>query len=404
MSSGTDIGRDAVKYLWIGEKGREVTSIFMKAVFFISFLVLCIASCASQKDMVHLNTRVNDIYRLNDENKKIIGELEEVLKAHEDEQWELREAISELKRAIAQQASMQTAFEQELKGSREEQEEKARQLEEARKQRDVAQEARLRELEQSLKVKEVEQEAARQKAFGAITQDQDSLRATIAQLQADLLGVNENIRVLNGRIEENNYLIRSTIEKDTTKIDAIVSQINELSLITEDFRSRLEGLENYVSAETEAKKERARLEESSPPAQKGETESLASQQRELTESERYERALGYYKDDRYEEAMRDFNEFLQLYPKSDLADNAHFWIGESYRAQGKYEEAILAYQKVINNYPKGNKVPAAMLQQGIAFEKIDDKTTAVLVYKRLVKNFPKTKEAEIAQKKIQGAR
>lgn len=424
----------------IRQKDRGVTSVFMKAFLLISFFGACIASCASQKDMVHLNKQVNALYRQTEEDgertEKIIREFEEILKEHEDAQWELSEAIgeqdfkrNEFEEVIAQQASKQSELERQLKTTRELQEAARTQLEEALKTRAAEQDEKLGELEQSFKIKEAEQEAARtqlekalkareaeqeaarQKSLGAIVKDLNSLRTTSAQLQADLLGVRENIQVLTGQIEESNYLIKGAIEKDTTKTDAMASQLNELSLITEDFRlinedfrSRLEVLENYVSTEIEAKKERARLEKSSPPERKGETESPATQERELTESERYDRALGYYRDDRYEEAMADFNNFLQLYPKSELADNAHFWIGESYRAQGKYEEAILAYQKVINGYPKGNKVPVAMLHQGIAFEKIDDKTTAELVFRKLVKNFPKTKEAEIAQKRLQRAR
>ena len=405
----------------IRQKDRGVTSVFMKAILLISFFAFCIASCASQKDMVHLNKQVNALYRQTEEDgersEKIIGELEEILREHEDAQWELSEAIgeqdfkrNELEEVIAQQASKQSELERQLKTTRELQDAARTQLEEALKTREAEQEAKLRELEQSFKIKEAEQETARQKVLGLVTREQGSLRTTVAQLQADLLGVREDIQVLTGQIEESNYLIKGAIEKDTTKTDAMVSQLNELSLITEDFRlitedfrSRLEVLENYVSTEIEAKKERARLEKSSPPEQQKEAERPATQERELTESERYDRALGYYRDDRYEEAMADFNDFLRLYPKSELADNAHFWIGESYRAQGKYEEAILAYQRVINGYPKGNKVPVAMLHQGIAFEKIDDKTTAELVFRKLVKGFPKTKEAEIAQKRLQRA-
>jgi tol-pal system protein YbgF len=408
-----------------------VASVFIRTLFVISFLLGCIASCASQKDMVHLNKQVNALYRQVKEDKerqeKIVGEFEEILKEHEDAQWELSEAISELEfegseleAVIAGQASKQSELEQQLTSVQESQEAartqlggalKARsaeqeaaltQLGEAVKARNAEQEARQREKEEAFKISQAEQDEEWRNRLEAVTKDLDSIRTSVAQLQADLFGVKENIQVLTGQIEESNYLIRGVIEKDTTKTDVMVSQINELSLAAEDLSSRLEILENYVSAEIEAKKQRALLEKSSPPKQEGRTETPAPRQRELTESELYDRALGYHRDGRHQESMADFNNFLKLYPKSELADNAQFWIGECYRAQGKYEEAILAYQKVINGYPGGNKVPAAMLHQGLAFEKIDDKTTAELVYKKLVKNFSSTKEAEIAKKRLQG--
>jgi tol-pal system protein YbgF len=334
----------------------------MRVFVFICFLFACIASCASQKDMVHLNNQVNALYREVKEDgerqEKIIGEFEEILKVHEDAQGELRKAIGEL----------------ELKQG---------------------------ELEGQLRSMSESQEAEQQKSLGAVMKDIDSIRMTSAQLQADLLGARENIQVLTGRIEESNYLLRGVIEKDTTKTDAMTSKMNEFSLIADDLSSRLEVIETYMSAEIEEKRQGSLLEQGSAAEQKGEAETLTPQQREPTESELYDRGLGYHRGGRYQEAMADFETFLRLYPKSDLADNAQFWIGEVYKAQGRPEEAILAYQKVINNYPEGNKVPAAMLNQGFAFEKINDTTTAELVFKRLVKNFPKTSEAEIARKRLQ---
>jgi len=338
----------------------------MRVFLFISFLSACIASCASQKDMVHLNNQVNALYRQvkedGEKEKKIIGEFEEILKEHQDAQRELREAIGEL-------------------------EFKQREFEEV--------------IARQVSKQSESQEAEQRKRLEAVMKDLDSIRMTIAQLQADLLGARENIQVLTGQIEESNYLIKGAIEKDTTKTDAMAAKMNEFSLIADDLSSRLGVIESYVSAEIQEKKQGALPEQASPLEQKGETGTRAPQSIELTESELYDRALGYHRDGRHQEAMADFDTFLKLYPRSDLADNAQFWIGECYRAQGKHEEAILAYQKVINNYPEGNKVPAAMLNQGFAFEKIDDKTTAELVFKRLVKNFPKTKEAEIAQKRLQ---
>jgi tol-pal system protein YbgF len=341
-----------------------VKSILTKAFLFIPLVMFFVTSCASQKDMVYLNSQVSALIRQTNKDRERI-----------------EHALTELEGAIEKQDSAGGELEEAIE----------------------VQEARQSELERALKAYREEQEVTQKEAVRAFTTDQESLRKAMAQLEADLLGIKEEMQTLTGRIEEGNYLLKGAIEKDTTQDDLMVSQIKELSSITEDLKSRFEALENYVSAELEARKEDAGTEKGSPPQGLTQEETPVPQEKMLTESELYERALAYYRDGKYDEALADFNTFLGLYPRSQLADNAHFWIGESYRDQEKYEDAILAYQKAIDGYPEGNKIPVAMLHQGMAFEKIADATSAELVFKKLVKGFPNSEEAEIARKRLQKA-
>jgi len=247
----------------------------------------------------------------------------------------------------------------------------------------------LQKLEEQIKVNEAQQKEIEKGIGNTLKEDQESLRVSLAQLEADLVEMRDTIQTLTGRVEETGHLLKRTVEKDTTKQDVLVSQVTRVSSTVEDLAARMERLERQESSETARSKKK-------PQAETGKTKDSAQQ----TESALYEKTLGYYWDGRYGEAIAGFNKFLTSYPKSDLADNAYFWIGECHRAAEEYEEAILAYQKVINDFPRGNKVPAAMLHQALAFEKIDDKTTATLVYKKLLRKFPKTREAEIAKKRL----
>lgn len=252
----------------------------------------------------------------------------------------------------------------------------------------------IKSLEQEIKASKAEQRETEK----ALKEDQESLDLHLAKLGADLVGIKEDIQTLTGRVEDSSHLLKRSIEEDTTKEDSMVSQMEELSSTVGDLKSRIDKIENYFGFEASVKKKKAGLEKASPEI--GHKDIPVPEKKELTESAIYDKALGYYREGRYEGAIAGFENFLKLYPKSDLADNAYFWIGESHRDLKKYEDAILAYQKVINGYPNGNKVPIAMLHQAFAFEKINDKTTANLVFKKVLKNFPETKEAEIAKKKL----
>jgi len=119
-----------------------------------------------------------------------------------------------------------------------------------------------------------------------------------------------------------------------------------------------------------------------------------------TGRELYDRAYGLYQKKRYEDARRAFRKFLELYPKSDLADNAYFWIGESYYAQEQYEKAILAYDKVVQEFPRSDKVPSALLKQAFAFDAIGDPVDARILLKKLLREHPSSEQAEIARKKL----
>jgi tol-pal system protein YbgF len=136
------------------------------------------------------------------------------------------------------------------------------------------------------------------------------------------------------------------------------------------------------------------------PAVKPEATPSAAVEPKTKETELYDKSIALYRDGKYEEAIDGFKTFLKTFPKSDRADNAHFWIGESYMAVKQYEQAILAYQEVIKNYPKGNKVPGALLRQAFAFLEIKDQTSAKLLLNRVVKNYPSSSEAKIAQNKL----
>ncbi|MGH7896873.1 MAG: tetratricopeptide repeat protein, partial [Candidatus Binatia bacterium] len=69
-------------------------------------------------------------------------------------------------------------------------------------------------------------------------------------------------------------------------------------------------------------------------------------------------------------AIQKLREFLRKSPKSDLADDAQYWIGEAYYATRDYNRAILEFNEVLLRYPKGDKVPAALLRQAFAFAEL----------------------------------
>jgi tol-pal system protein YbgF len=103
----------------------------------------------------------------------------------------------------------------------------------------------------------------------------------------------------------------------------------------------------------------------------------------------------------YELARQGFQEFLRVFPTSTLADNAQYWIAESYYGEGKYQEAIKGFEQVIDNYPAGDKVSAAMLKLGFSYQKLGDTATANVYLQQVIEKYAGSEEARIARERLQ---
>jgi len=114
----------------------------------------------------------------------------------------------------------------------------------------------------------------------------------------------------------------------------------------------------------------------------------------------YDKAFQLFRGGKFEAARAEFSSYLERYPKTDLADNAQFWLGECYYSEKRYREAIGAYEKTIKDYPKSDKVSSALLKQGMAFLELGDKTAAKILLKKVVRSYPNSNQAKIARNKL----
>jgi tol-pal system protein YbgF len=120
----------------------------------------------------------------------------------------------------------------------------------------------------------------------------------------------------------------------------------------------------------------------------------------LEVQEEYKAGLRAFQEQQYDKAIQQFRSFQRKYPNSELADDAQYWIGESYYNQKDFNRAILEFNDVLK-YRKGDKVPAALLRQAQAFIEIGDKTDARLILQKLLNDHPHSEQARDARERLQ---
>lgn len=118
------------------------------------------------------------------------------------------------------------------------------------------------------------------------------------------------------------------------------------------------------------------------------------------ERQAYQQGLTHLQGGNAAEALKKFSQFKKLYPKSPLAAEADFWIGEAHFASGNYAQAIKEYQKYVTAEPLGELAARVLLQQGIAFLNLDMKKEGRPFFVKLVKEHPESEEAKAAQRQI----
>ena len=115
----------------------------------------------------------------------------------------------------------------------------------------------------------------------------------------------------------------------------------------------------------------------------------------------YETAYQDLVKGKFDLARQGFMEYLRLQPEGDLADNAHYWLGESYYAQKNYEAAMQEFGVVIEKYPEGDKVPSAMLKLAYSQLTLGKTAAGKENLQALIKRFPQSNEANLAKMRLQ---
>ncbi len=258
------------------------------------------------------------------------------------------------------------------------------------------------ELQQSSSETRKDVDSVKEKTAGAVKED--SLFA-VRESQADILAkVNENARglqELRGRFDENRYFTEKTFKESSSERELVRTQIAALETQVKALRDRLaliEGPAKRQGETSEAIGSSITAAETAKTANEQQDEKPAPTDDSMSAT--YDAAYQLFKEKKYKDSRKKFESFLGEFPKSKLADNAQFWIAESYYAEKDFESAILSYETLLKKYPESSKASGGMLKQGFAFIEIGDVKTGRIILTKVMEKYPDSKDAELAKKKI----
>ena len=253
----------------------------------------------------------------------------------------------------------------------------------------------------------------------AVYQKSDISSSSSSSIQSN--GLNEDILTKHllklNEIEDQFRELTNKFEEVNFKLDKLSSRVTK---IQSDAQLRFSDLENS-GAEIKTTKKEKKLPGSSKPQDFGanpgysvsglpkeqETSSIESAQTVITEEpekkelilpnkppkQQYDFAVSFMKIGDYETAEFALKEFIDRNKDHDLAGNAQYWYGETFRIRQLYSDAATAYLDGYQNYPKSKKAPDNLLKLGITMVQLGEKDQGCKMISGLKKEYPKASKS-----------
>jgi tol-pal system protein YbgF len=226
-----------------------------------------------------------------------------------------------------------------------------------------------------------------------------------ARLEVRMTQLEQDLRTVTGRLEEVSYQLRKLedrLNKAVADMDYRLSQVKagaEGGAAASEAPAR-EGAGAVAAggggvastprprsevppAETEPAKTGGAAPAAGPPAS-SQTAGLPPK----TPREQYARAFSLLEKRNYEEAGAGFSEFLKSSPDDPLADNARYWLGETYYARGEYARSAEIFLNAYEKNKAGPKAPDILLKLGLSLAGLDKKKEACASFRELNRAFP----------------
>ena len=234
---------------------------------------------------------------------------------------------------------------------------------------------------------------------------EDPVALRITDMEARLMRIE--------RVVENQSLVElsSELERLRSETTALRGELETLRFETENSDSRQRELYVDVDRRLQSLESTPRAFEPAPPSSSSfgapaaagasvAAGAAVAARPTGSDQQNYQTAFDLISARRYDEAGAAFETFLAQFPTSPLADNAQYWLAETYYVRGEFGEALPEFRKVLEQYPQSAKLPDALLKVGYCQIELGDRNAARTSLQEVMRQFPDTTAARLASQRL----
>jgi len=206
----------------------------------------------------------------------------------------------------------------------------------------------------------------------------------------------EEVQKLNDNLaKQSTALLRSNAEIGT-RFEDLLREMQTLAGKLEDANRRL----REVSQQLAEQQARAGAGAAGAAPAAGAVAASAGAGKGSSPSDLFAQATADYQRGQFDLARQGFQEYVDTYQKSEVADDAAYWVGECFAAQKKPREAITSWERLFKLFPESDKAPAAHLKKGLAHLDLGEKAQAIVELQFVVHEYPRSDEAKSARQRL----
>jgi tol-pal system protein YbgF len=228
-----------------------------------------------------------------------------------------------------------------------------------------------------------------------------------ADLEVRLQQMEEQMRAINGRIEEQGFEIRRTREESERILSDMQLRLQELEARTGGVATG--GVATGAAGAAAGaglpppRPTTPILPPATVPASPGGTLGALSESEMraagvanapaaapivMGEQESYDAAYRQLSNRDFAAAEAGFKDFLVRFPASPRAGNAAYWLGETHYVRQDMEQAAIAFAQAYQQFPQSDKAPDSLLKMGMSLGALGRTQEACVTYGELLSRFP----------------
>ena len=213
-----------------------------------------------------------------------------------------------------------------------------------------------------------------------VTEQVSISRKTFADTQVMMNTVGDGIRILREKLDDTNVRVSSF----SLEIEALRVSIPRMPIPTTDDPLA----EQPISPETETA--------GAPPVGPATPTTIPG----VSPQRLYDMAFADYAAGQWSLAITGFEAYITAFPRSTQADDAQFYIGQTYYNDGKYQDAKEAFDTAIATYLDGDVLPEAYYKRGLSLDRLGNTEEALASFQILIDRYPNSTMTTLAQQAI----